>query len=125
MHFRRIAIGIAALALACASELTRQPTSFNPIQGTDGRTELMLRQNLQVTPVSGFARMIKAGSHWKRAGSTPQGDVYRPVNDVFTLEGANVHEAYLVVAGKQLVGFYLPGETAFAPLATPVSLPTE
>jgi len=37
------------------------------------------------------------------------------------VEGAHVHEAYLVVAGDRLVGFYLPVEKAYSP-ATPVSL---
>ena len=31
----------------------------------------------------------------------------------FTVEGANVHEAYLVLSGNVLVGFFLPVEGAF------------
>jgi hypothetical protein len=44
------------------------------------------------------------------------------MNDVFTIEGAHIHEAYLVVdAGDQLVGFYLPAEQAFSPMM-PIAL---
>jgi hypothetical protein len=41
---------------------------------------------------------------------------------VFTLEGANIHEAWLVIRGAALVGFYLPAERAFSPLTSPVPL---
>jgi hypothetical protein len=36
-------------------------------------------------------------------------------NQVFMVEGAHVHEAYLVLDGDQVVGYYLPVERAFAP----------
>ncbi|WP_234480884.1 hypothetical protein [Paraburkholderia nemoris] len=39
---------------------------------------------------------------------------------MFTIEGRQVHEAYLVVAKGSLVGFYLPGEAHFSPLDKPV-----
>ena len=45
------------------------------------------------------------------------------VRRYFTVEGAHVHEAYLVIAGEKLVGFYLPVESSFAP-TTPVVLKT-
>jgi hypothetical protein len=32
------------------------------------------------------------------------------------LAGRQVHEAWLVLAGNELVGFYLPGESHFSPL---------
>ena len=56
------------------------------------------------------------------AGAIAQGTVYRAAQGVFTLEGANIHEAYLVLRGQELVGFYLPVEQAFSPLKDPVML---
>jgi hypothetical protein len=32
---------------------------------------------------------------WARVGRAEQGEVFKPVNGVFTIEGAHVHEAYL------------------------------
>lgn len=52
----------------------------------------------------------------------PQGDVYRPVGTIFTIEGRKVHEAYLVIRDRTLGGFYLPGEQNYSPLSTAVAL---
>jgi hypothetical protein len=48
------------------------------------------------------------------------------MDTVFTIEGANTHEANLVVRDNRIVGFYLPAERAFAPLepATRISYKT-
>ena len=43
-------------------------------------------------------------------GNLPQEQVLKPIDAVFTIEGRQIHEAYLVVADDHLVGFYLPGE---------------
>ncbi|MFX8297360.1 hypothetical protein ABTL30_20295, partial [Acinetobacter baumannii] len=59
-----------------------------------------------------------------RVGTVPQGVVYRPVGTIFTIEGRQVHEAYLVIADQRLVGFYLPGEQAYSPLSTAVPITT-
>ncbi|HYQ81393.1 MAG TPA: hypothetical protein VEP68_07820 [Anaeromyxobacteraceae bacterium] len=112
------------LALGCAAELKRAPVSFTPATGGEART-LRVRETVSVTPSTGYGRQIRAGSTWRLVGSLPQGDVYRPVGDVFTVEGANVHEAYLVLAQGRVVGFYLPGEAAYAPLRDGVALPTD
>ena len=54
-----------------------------------------------------------AGSTWRQTGVIPDGDVYKIENRVFTVEARHVHEAYLVVRDRSLVGFYLPVEQAF------------
>ncbi|QJE00375.1 hypothetical protein HH212_10360 [Massilia forsythiae] len=41
---------------------------------------------------------------------------------MFTLEGAHIHEAYLVIRDDTLVGFHLPAEAGFSPLRTPLPL---
>jgi hypothetical protein len=47
-------------------------------------------------------------------------DVYKIKDDVFTLEGTHVHEAWLIIRGTDLVGFYLPVEKTVNRLNTPV-----
>jgi len=69
-----------------------------------------------VTPSTGYPRSILTGSRWEHVGFVAHGDVYRPRDTVFTIEGANTHEAYLVIQESRIVGFYLPGEKSFAPL---------
>jgi hypothetical protein len=55
-------------------------------------------------------------------GSIAQGQVFRSVDSVLTIEGRQVHEAYLVISGGALLGFYLPGESNYAALEAPVPL---
>lgn len=69
-----------------------------------------------LTLSTGYQRSLLTGSRWEHVGSVPQGDVYRPVGTVFTIEGANMHEAYLVIRGDSVVGFYLPGEKSYSAL---------
>jgi hypothetical protein len=71
---------------------------------------------------TGYGRTLKAGSRWLRQGTLAQGTVYKPWQDVLTLEGAHIHEAWLVLRDDRLVGFYLPAEQGFSPLTPPVPL---
>jgi hypothetical protein len=83
-------------------------------------------------PVShGFiVRDLKAPSTWKRIGTIPQGDVYKPIDAVLMVEGGDNHEGMLVVNSnnnerrRQIVGVYMPVESAFTPTQSPVDLPT-
>ena len=72
---------------------------------------------------TGYTRTIPALSRWRQVGRLPQGNVYRPVDLAFALEGRQVHEAYLVIDGRTLRGFYLPAESAFSPLDPAIQLP--
>jgi len=117
------ALLLAATLGGCAAEVQRASTSFEPPQSGQQQRQLRVRDAVTVTLGTGYSRSISG--NWGYAGSTPQGEVYRPVDRVFTIEGANTHEAYLVMNSGKLVGFYLPGEGAFAPLPAPVPLTTE
>lgn len=115
---------VMALGLGCAAELVRTPVTVTPVPVGEPRT-LRVREPVSVTPSTGYTRIIRAGSTWRLVGTLPQGEVYRPIGEVFSVEGANVHEAYLVLVDGGVVGFYLPGEGAFAPLPKRVRLPTD
>lgn len=71
---------------------------------------------------TGYQREIRKGSLWRSAGSIPQGEVLRPVGTVFTIEGRQVHEAWLVLSDQKLVGFYLPGDQAYSALKSPLPM---
>lgn len=83
---------------------------------------IRLQQPALVNIGTGYDRTLPAASRWRFAGTVPQGAVYQAVGSVFTLEGAHVHEAYLVIRGEDLVGFYLPVEQAFSPLKASIPL---
>ena len=88
----------------------------DPAPALDGDRwiEVLREATVAVGPM-GYRRTIRQGSVWTRVGRVSQGEVYKPTNQVFMVEGTHVHEAYLVLDGDQVVGFYLPVERAFAP----------
>jgi hypothetical protein len=111
------AVGLLA---ACASEVVRHPVTLRS-EASAERPRVELTQAATVQSSSGFTRELAAASVWEFRGSIPQGSVYRRVGGIFTIEGAHVHEAFLVISGNRLVGFYLPVEGAFSP-TEPITL---
>ena len=102
---------------ACAPEVVRRPTQLTPVtEGSGDTIEVLADLPIAVGP--GYRRVIGRGSLWRRIGRSGEGDVYKPVGRVFTVEGAQVHEAYLILDGDRVVGFYLPVERAFSPVSS-------
>lgn len=116
-----LAIVVGVALAGCAANLPRSPVSFTPTHAGHLET-IVIAENAEVTPPSGYARTLKAGSTWTKVGAVPQGDVYKIENDVFLLEGAHMHEAYSVINARRLVGFYLPFEQAFVAMSPEISL---
>lgn len=56
---------------------------------------------------------LRRGTRWRLLGSIERGTVFEPLDQVVTVNGYNVHEAYIVVQDDQLVGYYLPYENSF------------
>jgi hypothetical protein len=113
----------AALLAACASEVRREPVEMSTWRpaaeiGYELPTDVSFKLD------SGYPRTVRALTAFAVVGRVPQGLVLRPTEAVLTVEGAHMHEAYVVWAEGQLVGFYLPKEKAFSPLhpATPFPL---
>jgi hypothetical protein len=115
---------VLCLALAGCAAVEQQPTTFSPLVADSGNPARLVRVERQVdiTLGTGYARTLKQGSQWAAVGKVDAGEVFKPCNDIFTLEGAHIHEAYLVVTGNRLVGFYLPAEKTFSPLKPSISI---
>jgi methionine aminopeptidase len=111
-----LAVAVAVAVSACA---VRQTAVVMAPVATSEYT-LVSAAELQLN--TGYRRSLKPGSRWTRIGHVPQGDVYKPVADVFTVEGAHIHEAYLVVEGDSLAGFYLPAENSYSALDQKIKL---
>lgn len=121
--FRQLAAVCAVASLiGCATDVRRSSADFRALDASQ-RTSIEVTGRVTLNLATGYQRSIITGSRWERVGVVAQGDVYRPVGTVFTIEGANMHEAFLVVKDSQIAGFYLPGEGAYSALDTPVSLP--
>lgn len=117
---RYVATGLLA---ACASEVPVAPAQLAPL--AQPASDLVLASDLPVRLPTGYTRTVPHKVRWRAVGTVLQGTVYQPVATVFAIEGRNVHEAYLVVRGNQLQGFYLPAENHYSALSAPLTLPLE
>jgi|CXWL01.1.fsa_nt_gi hypothetical protein len=116
-------VAVALLAAACSPEVVRQRIVAPSAAGARGHADsIVLAQAALLRLGTGYERVLGAGSRWRFAGVIPQGGVYRAAQGVLTVEGANIHEAYLVIRERRVVGFYLPVEQAFSPLGEAVPL---
>jgi hypothetical protein len=107
-------VAVAAAAFACAS-VVQVPSSLSTARGENVAASIEITDEVQGESSSGFSNRIRGGTVWKYVGTLEQGLVYRPRDTVLTVEGAHIHEAYLVVKDGQWVGYYLPVEKAFSP----------
>lgn len=108
---------------SCAAEIPRQPATLIPSAQGDGQSKVIqVDEDVAVRLPSGYSRHIRAGSVWMQSGTVEGGVAYKATKDVFTIEGTHVHEAYLLLDGNRLVGFYLPGERAVSWLEQKVTL---
>jgi hypothetical protein len=96
--------------------------AMTPLAASEPARVLTVRQAVEVNPALGYARTIAAGSQWRSVGRTPAGEVFRPVTGVFTVEGAHVHEAGLVIVDSRITGFYMLVEQAFVPIDPAVAV---
>ena len=113
---------VLLLMAGCASDVTRTPAELSASGQLRG---YVAAQTAAIRLDSGYERTVAKGTQFVEVGTIPKGRVLKPVDSVFTVEGAHMHEAYLVLDGQRIVGFYLPVERAFSPLSYPVNLPLE
>jgi hypothetical protein len=120
---RSWATGCVAVALlgGCAHSVRTEAAKLSPALEQPAKLIRLEREALIVLP-TGYKRRLKPDSKWRHVGSIAQGQVFRSVDSVLTIEGRQVHEAYLVISGGALLGFYLPGESNYAALEAPVPL---
>jgi hypothetical protein len=106
-------LGAGAMLLAsCAPTVEQESTPLTPDTGK----RLRLTRAAEVRLSTGYSTTLRAGTRWELVGTIPQGEVYRTRDQIVTLEGAHIHEGYIVVKQGALAGFYLPVERAFSPV---------
>jgi hypothetical protein len=126
MPSKSFLIAAAALWLAgCAPMIPRVEATLEPAAHGIPENRIRLTHPVEVPLSTGYTRRLAAGSDWRLAGKLSQGRVYRPIDGPFTIEGSQIHEAYLVIDRGTLVGFYLPGERMMSPLSSPIPLRIE
>jgi hypothetical protein len=118
-----IVLLLSVILTACAFDLVhvkQLPVNLDTTQISKG--SFVIEREETVALGTGYTRTVKAGTRWDYVGRTEKGDVYRTKDQVLTVEASNIHEAYMVVEGEKLVGFYLPVERTFSPLSDPATL---
>ncbi len=105
-----------AMLAGCSAEVARRYSVLTPQPPTASRKIVVLSTDAVIALDTGYSRTLRRGSRWIPVGTLAEGRVYKPQDGVFTVEGANVHEAYLVIDQTRLVGFFLSVERAFVPL---------
>lgn len=115
---------IPALA-NCAFDIAHvssSPAQFIPSLQTG--TLLTLTDEVKIADAPcGYARTLEKNSRWELCGAVVEGKVYKPLDQVFTVECSHVYEAYLVVEEEYLAGFYLPVEGTFVSVPDKIALP--
>ena len=116
-------VGIAGLVLAtgCAPAVRQEPAQLTTAEGKEFR----LTRAVTVPLSTGYSTTLQAGSRWQLVGGVAQGQVYRTRDHVVTVEGSDIHEAYIVVRDGSLVGFYLPVKGTFSRVNPAVPLAAE
>jgi hypothetical protein len=115
---------LASLALVllagCAADVRREAASLQP--PSEPRNTIQVDRDAVIHLPSGYSRTVHAGSVWREAGTLNGQVAYKATGGIFTIEGAHVHEAYLLLDGNSIAGFYLPGEKAVSWLKDKVDL---
>jgi len=118
---------IGTLATGCMFDLTDVRYTSTAIQPLDRPAQtFVLAEDVYIaqTPC-GYSRSLHQKTHWELVGRITEGEVFRSRNQTLTVECSNIFEAYLVLSGKNLVGFYLPVEKGFVALTNPIPIPME
>jgi hypothetical protein len=87
-----------------------------------GSDSFLLEKEVDVNLGTGYSRTLKKETRWDYVGHLSYGDVFKTKDQILTVEGSNIYEAYIVVSEGKLVGFYLPVEDSYCPLGAPEEL---
>jgi hypothetical protein len=109
------------LLSACAPAIVQEATQLTPGTGKSFR----LTRTADVSLSTGYSTVLRPNTRWQLVGTIAQGEVYQTREQVVTVEGDHIHEAYIVVQQATLVGFYLPVERTFSPVTPGLKLSIE
>ena len=113
---------LTILFWGCAFDVIKiQKIPVEPYTSSQSKKTIAVEENLIIELSTGYKRTIKKGTKWQYIGQISYGDIFKTKDQILTIEGSNIYEAFIVVSNEQLVGFYLPVEQAFSPLSKPMA----
>ena len=114
----------SALLAGCPFDVIRvEQTPATLVAAQSPKPSFVLEQDVPIDLGFGYKRALRKGTRWTYVGTIANGDVYKSADQVLTVEASNIHEAYIVVADRKLVGFYLPVERTYTRAVESKSLP--
>jgi hypothetical protein len=113
------------MASGCAFDLAHVSYKATQIKPEpEPRKTIIVKEVVKIEQAPcGYQRTLQKETRWDLVGSIAEGEVYKPRDQVLTVECSHVHEAYLVVSGGNLVGFYLPVEKGVVTISPTIQLP--
>lgn len=118
-----LSLVILLILNACAFDIVHvKQTPSNLVLQSDSSANFTLEKEAKVSLGTGYRRTLKANTTWSLVGSLPEGSVFKTRDQILTVEGSNIYEAYIVVESNSLTGFYLPAEGTYSPLKEPLPL---
>lgn len=118
-------ITIMLLASVGCASIVKEKVKYQPAENVE---TVQTTRTILLAFDSGHGHIIDANSTWQYVGNISnkklaEGKVYKPINDVLSIEGTQRYEAYLVVTNGKIIGFYLPASSNFSPLKKQVEFP--
>lgn len=100
----------------------QMPVNFTADNNSSNSFRLI--EPVKISIGTGFATRLNRGTVWHEIGRVDHGTVFATKDQIVAVEASNIHEARIVVRGAELVGFFLPVEKTFVPVAPSVPLKT-
>lgn len=119
------ATGIAACLITACADIRGQSATLTPLADGTAPSRVVVARDTEIELSTGYRRTLRQGTTWIAVGSIAQGEVYKPRDTVFSVEGTNVHEAYLVLSNGKLIGYYLPVERSYVSQEKPIDIPVQ
>lgn len=107
--------------MSCSVQQTRLKTSL--VSSDHHHYIYKLAESVTLESTNTADTHLKYGTTWTLVGKIEKGDVYQTKDQVVIVNSFNVYEAYIVVKGRNVVGYYLPIEKTFVKtIRTPIKL---
>jgi len=110
-------------ATSCAFDLVHVkqiPTKINCTKSK--KPSFILHDNIKIGIGTGYSTTLYQDTKWEYVGTITEGDVYKTRDQIVTVEGSNIFEAYIVISNNRIVGFYLPVERSYCPIDEPINM---
>ena len=117
----QVAIAGIACFLLSACAVKQVPVQQSLELDRSGQAVFTLNASAVAKASNASKIQLRSGTRWTQAGSIARGDVFKSRDQTIALVAFNTHEAWLVLDGTQLIGFYLPVERSFV-AAEPLTL---